>query len=241
MSLYFRLFLIGIGVGLLFSFGFKDLFNFLKNKLKNKEKVNIDINDDSYDYVYIHEAGHAFLAYLFCDEYLVEAYTSKNTSPCVTYSKEVRTKLDVINLILICYAGAAAEEVILGKFSAGSIISNKYNDSDFVKCVDYLKTYILLEENSSSFPYELRHSKTMLDRDFNDLVVEKSKTFYDKTIEIVKQNKKVIIELADLIKKKKRLSKDEIDNFFPEPKEWYRKDIDLLLNENNLKGENNGP
>lgn len=221
MDLRLQLFILGIGIGLLLNFSIKSLYNLLKYKPENNKKASAKIIDSSYDYVYIHEAGHAFLAHMFCNEYSVEADISKDKSPCVTYSKETRTKEDVKNLILICYAGAAAEEVILGEFSAGSIISNKYSDSDFVKCVDYLKAYILLEENNSSHLKELRHSKTMLDRDFNDLVIEKSKLFYNDTLKIIEQNKKVIIELANLIKKKKQLSKDEINEFL------IRKDLNL--------------
>lgn len=221
MDLRLQLFILGIGIGLLLNFSIESLYNLLKYKPENNKKASAKIIDSSYDYVYIHEAGHAFLAHMFCNEYSVEADISKDKSPCVTYSKEIRTKEDVKNLILICYAGAAAEEVILGEFSAGSIISNKYSDSDFVKCVDYLKAYILLEENNSSHLKELRHSKTMLDRDFNDLVIEKSKLFYNDTLKIIEQNKKVIIELANLIKKKKQLSKDEINEFL------IRKDLNL--------------
>ena len=145
MDLRIQLFVLGIVIGLLLNFCIKSLYSLLKYKPVNDKKTNINTNDDLYDYVYIHEAGHAFFAYLFCDEYFVEVDISKDKSPCVTYSKEIRTKEDVKNLILICYAGAAAEEVILDEFSAGSIISNKYNDSDFVKCIDYLKAYILFE------------------------------------------------------------------------------------------------
>lgn len=221
MDLRLQLFILGIGIGLLLNFSIKSLYNLLKYKPENNKKASAKIIDSSYDYVYIHEAGHAFLAHMFCNEYFVEVDISKDKSHCVTYSKETRTKEDVKNLILICYAGAAAEEVILGEFSAGSIISNKYNDSDFVKCVDYLKAYILLEENNSSHLKELRHSKTMLDRDFNDLVIEKSKLFYNDTLKIIEQNKKVIIELANLIKKKRQLSKDEIDEFL------IKKDLNL--------------
>lgn len=221
MDLRLQLFILGIGIGLLLNFSIKSLYNLLKYKPENNKKASAKIIDSSYDYVYIHEAGHTFLAHMFCNEYFVEVDISKDKSHCVTYSKEIRTKEDVKNLILICYAGAAAEEVILGEFSAGSIISNKYNDSDFVKCVDYLKAYILLEENNSSHLKELRHSKTMLDRDFNDLVIEKSKLFYNDTLKIIEQNKKVIIELANLIKKKRQLSKDEIDEFL------IKKDLNL--------------
>lgn len=221
MDLRLQLFILGIVIGLFLNFSIKNLYNLLKYKPKNNKKTSAKINDSSYDYVYIHEAGHAFLAHMFCNEYSVEADISKDKSPCVTYSKEICTKDDVKNLILICYAGAAAEEVILGEFSAGSIISNKYNDSDFVKCVDFLKAYILLEENNSSHPKESRHSKTMLDSDFNDLIVEKSKLFYNETLKIIEQNKKVIIEFANLIKKKRQLSKDEIDEFL------IKKDLNL--------------
>lgn len=221
MDLRLQLFILGIGIGLLLNFSIKSLYNLLKYKTENNKKASAKIIDSSYDYVYIHEAGHAFLAHMFCNEYFVEADISKDKSPCVTYSKETCTKDDVKNLILICYAGAAAEEVILGEFSAGSIISNKYNDSDFVKCVDFLKAYILLEENNSSHPKESRHSKTMLDSDFNDLIVEKSKLFYNETLKIIEQNKKVIIEFANLIKKKRQLSKDEIDEFL------IKKDLNL--------------
>lgn len=214
MDLRIQLFVLGIGIGLLLNFGIKSLYNLLKYKPENNKKTSTNINDNSYDYVFIHEAGHTFLAHMFCNEYFVDADTSNDKCPYVRYSMGISTKEDVKNIILICYAGAAAEEVILGEFSAGSIISNQYNDSDFVKCVDYLKAYILLEESNSSFPKELRHSKTMLDSDFNDLIVEKSKLFYNETLKIIDQNKEVIIELADLIKKKRQLSKDEIDEFF---------------------------
>ena len=82
-------------------------------------KINKDNDSQKYKkrMIAIHEAGHAVMAYLRnADDIMV--YASLNDSKVIT-SYAYGNKEDVKSMILVKYAGAISEEIILGNYNVG--------------------------------------------------------------------------------------------------------------------------
>lgn len=141
----------------------------------------------------VHEAGHALMAYL------------QNVSNFrVTLSKTITTyntqdAEDVKTMILIDYAGAAAEEILLESFSLGSMNST---DSDFVRATEHIKAYIIMTDSSVS--------KTMLNEELSQKVISLSKEMYSMSKDLLSENKEMLEVLSNELMKKEEMSKEEI-------------------------------
>lgn len=146
--------------------------------------------------VAVHEAGHVVMAYLKAQ--VQEVYIS-GTSGHVTSEWTGFYADDMKNRILVDYAGAAAEELILGKFDAGSIIGPA---ADFEQAVEHIKAYILMTEPSMN--------KSLLSTDLSERIIHYSDKFYKETAEFLKDNRKMIETIASELQKKDSLSKKEI-------------------------------
>ncbi|MDE7423780.1 MAG: ATP-dependent Zn protease [Lachnospiraceae bacterium] len=170
-------------------FGYKRCFDSLGIASEKEEKAI----SDNRKVCIVHEAGHALMAYL------------QNVSNFrVTLSKTITTYNtqdveDVKTMILIDYAGAAAEEILLESFSLGSMSST---DSDFVKATEHIKAYIIMTDSSVS--------KTMLNEELSQQVISLSKEMYSMSKDLLSENKEMLEVLSNELMKKEEMSKEEI-------------------------------
>ena len=158
---------------------------------KNAAEFNNNINA-------IHEAAHAVMASL-CD---IENFTvelSYANPRVVTLYKDGDADT-VKKMILIKYAGAAAEELFFGSKHIGCMYGS---DSDFESAAKLIKGYIVMTDSSISC--------SLLDSELNDKIIEYSKQFYVESYEIIKENKEKVKELSQVLLSNPLLDKDEVD------------------------------
>ena len=117
----------------------------------------------------------------------------------------------VKSMILIKYAGAIAEELIFGHYDAGSFFGS---NSDFKNATELIKGYITM--------IDPERSKTLLDDELKDQLIDISKTFYQECKELLSCNIKLVEHLSNVLTYKERLTTEEvleIINAFKESKE----------------------
>lgn len=117
----------------------------------------------------------------------------------------------VKSMILIKYAGAIAEELIFGHYDAGSFLGS---NSDFKNATELIKGYITM--------IDPERSKTLLDDELKDQLIDISKTFYQECKELLSCNIKLVEHLSNVLTYKERLTTEEvleIINAFKESKE----------------------
>lgn len=144
----------------------------------------------------IHEAGHAVMAYLQGVE-VFKVSSSYLHSEVITVLKN-DTYEDVKKSILISYAGAIAEEILVGCFSTGSIYGD---DSDFHKATEQIKAYIVMSNSEVS--------KTLLEEELYEEIILLSKKFYREGMEKLTNNKQLLEMVSDSLLKKRHMSKDD--------------------------------
>lgn len=112
----------------------------------------------------VHEAGHAVMAYLM----EIESFQVilSDIQPRVVMVQKLQDANAVKKGILIKYAGAIAEEILLDKMHIGSFIGE---DSDFPQATEWIKAYIVMTDSSIS--------KTLLDRELEEKTILLSKNF----------------------------------------------------------------
>lgn len=182
-----------------------------KAQIGNKEKTYEDMRK----IITVHEAGHAVMSYLrnadtiivnasLCEPNVVTGYDS------VAYAEVVKS------LILIKYAGAIAEELIFGHYNAGSFFGfgSNSDNSDFKNATELIKGYITM--------INPERSKTLLDDELKDQLIDISKAFYQECKELLSCNIKLVEHLSNVLTYKERLTTEEvleIINAFKESKE----------------------
>ena len=165
-------------------------------------KINKDNDSQKYKkrMIAIHEAGHAVMAYLRnADDIMV--YASLNDSKVIT-SYAYGNKEDVKSMILVKYAGAISEEIILGNYNVGCFNGQ---ESDFVSATELIKGYITMINPEIS--------KTMLEKESEQQITEISKQFYKEAKEIINKNINIIEQLADKLLEKETLTTSEVKLF----------------------------
>ena len=177
-----------------------------KAQIGNKEKTYENIREVTT----VHEAGHAVMSYLRnADTIIVNASLFK---PNVVTGYDSVVNADVVkSMILIKYAGAIAEELIFGHYDAGSFLGS---DSDFKNATELIKGYITMINPELS--------KTLLDEELKDQLIDISKAFYQECKELLSCNIKLVKHLSNVLTYKERLTTEEvleIINAFKESKE----------------------
>ena len=149
----------------------------------------------------IHEAGHAVMHYILSIESfnVILSYTS---SKVVTVFKQANSQ-DVKKHILIKYAGAAAEELLLGQFTCGCM---GVDEADFESAAKYLKAYILMTDKSVS--------KSLLDEELSDKMISLSYELYSLTMRILSDNKEMIELLSKELLQDSAMTKEQIEKLF---------------------------
>lgn len=145
----------------------------------------------------IHEAGHALMCYLSNIE-TFEVH-SGHINPRVTYTQKAADAEDVKKMILIKYAGAAAEEILMNKFHLGCMFGT---ESDFKDATELLQSYFIMIDADSG--------KCMLEQVYAEQMIDLSKELYKNAVGILKENKEKLVILSDELIKKNTMTKDEI-------------------------------
>lgn len=146
---------------------------------------------------FFHEAGHAVMAYLQgCDTVSIDT-----TDKCVTTSSFCGMSSAALEKsILVSYAGAAAEEIIYGIYSSGSLTGE---NNDFQKAANDIRAYIVLQN-------PICYSKTFLDKGLDEEVIAQSKLLYDEAKAIILNHKFLVLALAKELREKRSMSYEEI-------------------------------
>lgn len=156
----------------------------------------------------IHEAGHAVMGYLKKLEYY-SVYVA-HTSAKITYVYKNFDLEDVKNQILISYAGAVAEELVLGKFHYGCISSFSDQESDFSKATGLIKAYIVMKDYTKS--------KSLIDSELSDEIIKLSNEFYQEAKEILSSNKDALNTIIEALNIHRCLTYEEIEKLLDKEK-----------------------
>ena len=149
----------------------------------------------------IHEAGHALISLIK----ETDDFTVYMDNPRIIRYKSLSTAEDVKNSILICYAGAAAEELLLGNVNIGSMDGPH---SDFVKATEYIKVYITMHDRNVS--------KALLDNELMDHIIEYSKEFYQMSLDILSEHRDMLELISNNLIIKGKLSRKQIEDLVNE-------------------------
>lgn len=139
--------------------------------------------------IYVHEAGHAVMAYL------QDAYKyglSLFDFDVIEEAKLVK-ELDVNGVkkrILIRYAGAVAEEILMGKLS---LLALEGDHSDFKQAAGLIKALIVMTDPTAS--------RTLIDHLYVDRVDQMSKDLYSQCKAILSKNQDMIKDLMEAAKR----------------------------------------
>lgn len=177
-----------------------------KAQIGNKEKTYENIRE----MITVHEAGHAVMSYLKNADTIIVNASLCEPNVVSGYDSVVNAEV-VKSMILIKYAGAIAEELIFGHYDAGSFLGS---NSDFKNATELIKGYITMIDSE--------RSKTLLDDELKDQLIDISKTFYQECKELLSCNIKLVEHLSNVLTYKERLTTEEvleIINAFKESKE----------------------
>lgn len=176
------------------------------------EEVPCEADDKIADYniniSVIHEAGHAVMGYLKKLEYY-SVYVA-HTSAKIVYVYKNQDLEGVKNRILITYAGAVAEELVLGEFHYGCIGTISDQESDFSKATELIKAYIVMNDCTKS--------KSLLDSELSDEIIKLSNEFYQEAKEILSSNKDALDTIIEALNKQRQLTQEEIERLLDKEK-----------------------
>lgn len=145
-----------------------------------------------------HEAGYAVMIYINADE---DFGVDMLASPPHTKIVSKFAGVDMIkNKILITYAGAAAEEILLGEFHDGCLGTER---ADFESANKLIKAYIVMSDKSLS--------KTLLDVELATQMIELSKEFYLEAKNILINNLELLKAVSDKLIEKNFLRREDVN------------------------------
>ena len=185
------------GVTMLMIFSYKIIKQLFCNKKLLGEKIRLsEISDYCKKVFAIHEAGHTVMAYLRnAESYQVRL----SPTPCVTVTFKFGTIEDVRSMILVKYAGAVAEELLLGQYHVGCFGNAS---SDFEAATELIKGYITMINPDVS--------KSLLEEELSEQIIENAKWYYHFATLILEKNIDMVAFLAEELLKKKKLSTKEV-------------------------------
>ncbi|MFR4915095.1 MAG: ATP-dependent Zn protease [Coprococcus phoceensis] len=145
----------------------------------------------------VHEAGHAVMAYLM----KIESFQVilSDIQPRVVMVQKLQDANAVKKGILIKYAGAIAEEILLDKMHIGSFIGE---DSDFPQATEWIKAYIVMTDSSIS--------KTLLDRELEEKTILLSKKFWSESKKILSENRTMVEAISENLQREGTLTSEEV-------------------------------
>ena len=166
-----------------------------------------------------HEAGHVLATKLLTDDSVssVTIVGSSSGAGGVTFrnpkEEMLHSKKYMRNLISVMYAGRAAEEIYQGD----SDLITDGASQDIKQATGVIKEYLAMCGMGDIGMLDI----SQLRPDYQDIVPEASalsKEIYNSTLDILKENKKCLEELATRLLEKETLYEEEIDNIIAENK-----------------------
>jgi cell division protease FtsH len=176
------------------------------------QSTESQFSDDIIDRIVIHEMGHAIVG-------LLSKEHSKLSKVCINLSSpqspgytifenedeniNIYTKQQLLSHLEVLIAGRVAEEVFFGE----SVTTGAKKDLEQLLT---LTKQMIIEYGMGTKPIYMHlseYSKQEIDKEINDIIDNAHKNAY----RIIKSNKKIIIECSALLKEKKILRCDEIE------------------------------
>lgn len=112
---------------------------------------------------------------------------------------------DIHNILLMLYAGAAAEEICCKK----RIVTNMESpESDFNRANALIKEYIVLTDDTVS--------KTYLEAELADKMISYSKQFYEECKGMLLDNEDLLHTLSIRLYERSSMTKKQVEEFFKE-------------------------
>lgn len=138
----------------------------------------------------VHEAGHALMYYLLgIENYEILMLVDQC---CYIKSKKViSSQIDLKCAVLVDYAGACAEEIMHGNYSYGCLGGE---NSDFKIATEQIRNYIIMTT--------CYKSKTGLEKEINEQVIEYSKQFYKEAYDMLYKNQSKLEKIIKLLQTK---------------------------------------
>ena len=150
-----------------------------------------------------HEAGHVIMCHL--NNKRVRSVTINNMgggntewvymNPLCANEEELRS------WILICYAGAAAEEVLLGRISYGSMGGKHY---DYEYATDYIRRYYIFTDPAAP--------KIVSDAICTEQMILLGEQLYQECKELIIQNKDMVTAIQKELLQKGELAEKELES-----------------------------
>lgn len=179
----------------------------MQGNKKKREKI-----DKMNRIVAWHESGHTLAARILADDTVnsVTIIGSSSGAGGVTFrtpkEEGLQSKKYLRNSIAVMYAGRAAEEIYLGN----SDLITTGASQDIKQATSTIKQYLALYGMGSIGMLDL----TQMNRDFNSVLSEASqisKEIYEKTLKVLKDNKKILEDLANNLLDRETLDESEIE------------------------------
>ena len=185
--------------------------------LAGSEKKNAEENNKQKITTSYHEAGHAFVSkYLVPENKVIRVSvipTSKGAGGYTLSSpngSEVITKTRIRNQLAVLMAGRVAEEIFFGK---DNITIGAQNDIEKATslAVDYISAYGMDEDsgfvNLAVLSEKLNIPLTSVEQSVRKLIKE----IYENTVELVKDNKEKVSDIAKKLMDKEVISEEELN------------------------------
>ena len=146
-----------------------------------------------------HEAGHAFVAYILGLRFSAHITCERSY---ISVIGNFVTAEQLRSIILVEYASAAAEGILLGERILGSYGTK---DADINVARTHLENYVFMTRDDLS--------KCSDDPKVKELVFKLSKEYFEDAQKLIMENQKVVHELATEFAKKQDWEYEEIEDF----------------------------
>ncbi len=151
----------------------------------------------------VHEAGHVLMCRLLSMKnvkvHMNSCLPMKN--PCISYEGALFDSDGLKKIILILYAGAAAEEIMFGEINSGCFVTLS---SDFQQAEEYIKGYLMILD--TELP------KTFSSPEVCAKAANKSKEFYAEAVTILINHKKELNALINQLVETGKIDEKEISH-----------------------------
>lgn len=190
----------------------RDIDNaYIRALTKGDLKEDYSRDEDTTKLIAYHEAGHALLSKLLTNNNIPKVSIAPTTSGAggftvdIPEEKELLSKNDLINRIMILYGGRAAEELIAGPEKITTGASNDISVSTSL-IRKYFKTY------GMSSKYGLLDLNQYEKIDITDESIDFSNNLYNITLNKLKDNRVLLDSIASRLIEKESIDEEELDN-----------------------------
>lgn len=181
---------------------------------KGNKDTTSERSKEEIDIVAHHEAGHTVMAKLLTKNKVPKVTIIPSTSGAggitfnIPHKTSLLSKKDIKNEIMILYGGRAAEEVFLGDREL--VTTGASNDIE--RATKLIYSYFLQYGMSDSYGLITHiNEDSFNDPKLRDLAREMADNLYSDTVNILKENKEKLFNLANELIEKETLEEEEID------------------------------